>query len=403
MNEQLLKEINPVFLTARSSIYQFAAFGNETARKIVAFLEKDQPKELFKDMPDKITDPARLVMASTLEARYAAMGEILKKYSPKVLLDIPCGYTMRPFEAARKGICYIGADLPATIADMSGAVEAILTEAEKKHVRMVSTDATNPDSVEAALEGISGELCITTEGLLSYFTDSEMDAVFETMHLVLGKHGGYWLTPDKEIGNYMQIAVRVVANGDEAIIERFKAYRAEIGKRAQSNIGSNAFISGTLDESVQYANKRGFFVERINLGQYLPDLKSFEGIRDGLMDELREACMDLCVWKLTLTDAGRVHRKKDAFCIHTHTEGDTLVMEVTGRLDTLTAPELVTRFGEAKKVRIDLADLDYISSAGLRSLLIILKKVGRENIFVVNLSDTVKEIFEATGFSDLLL
>lgn len=402
-DEKILKEINPVFLTARSSIYRFALWGDETAKKIVDYLEKDGPKELFRNVPEKITDPARLVLVSTLEARYRTMGKILNNENPKVLLDIPCGYTMRPIEFARKGIHYIGADLPATIADMAGAVDAILSENEKKYVYMVSVDATNPDSVEEALAGIEDEICITTEGLLSYFTDPEMDAIFETMRLVMKKRGGCWLTPDREFGNYMLLAARVVANGDEEILKRFSLYRKEIGKSAQSNLGKNAFMSGTLDESIQYANRKGFQVERINFGRYLPDLKSFDGIRDGLMNELREECENLCVWKLTLEDRGKEERKSVSFQIDTYTEGDTWVMKVSGRLDTLTAPELVIRFAEAEKVRIDFTDLDYISSAGLRSLMIILKKVGRENMSVVNLKENVREIFETTGFADLML
>ena len=73
---------------------------------------------------------------------------------------------------------------------MTGAVDAILSESDKKYVHMVSADATNPESVEEALAGVEDEVCITTEGLLSYFTDSEMDAIFETMRLVMKKRGG---------------------------------------------------------------------------------------------------------------------------------------------------------------------------------------------------------------------
>lgn len=406
-DEQLLKEINPVFLTARSSIYRFAAWGDETAKNIVDYIEKDGAKELYIQAIGKITDPARMVMASTLEARYGTMEKILQKEAPEILLDIPCGYTMRPFECARYGIRYIGADLPATIADMAGAVDAILPEDEKQYVHMCSADATNPASVEEAVEtslgGTLNKICITTEGLLSYFTDSETEAIFETVHQVLGKYGGYWLTPDREFNKYMQVAIQVVANGDEEIVERFRKYRAEIGKRNQSNLGKSTFMSGTIDQSIQYANARGFQVERINIGQYLPDLQSFEGLRDGLMDDLRHACNDLCVWKLTLASGERKERKSREFHIDAHIEEDTLVMKVNGRLDTLTAPELVTRAGDAEKVRIDFSDLDYISSAGLRSLLIILKRVGREHIAVVNPTESVREIFETTGLADLML
>ena len=164
-DEQILKEINPVFLTARSSIYRFALWGDETAKKIVAFLEKDGPKELFRNVPDKITDPARLVLTSVLEARYRTMGEILNKENPGVLLDIPCGYTMRPIEFAGKGIRYFGADLPATIADMTGAVDAILSESDKKYVHMVSADATNPESVEEAMPVSEGTLTADATGI----------------------------------------------------------------------------------------------------------------------------------------------------------------------------------------------------------------------------------------------
>ena len=57
--------------------------------------------------------------------------------------------------------------------------------------------------------------------------------------------------------------------------------------------------------------------------------------------------------------------------IKTTTEGDTLTIAVSGRVDTVTAPELAAglRFGDAKRVVIDLANVPYMSSAGLRLLL----------------------------------
>ena len=59
---------------------------------------------------------------------------------------------------------------------------------------------------------------------------------------------------------------------------------------------------------------------------------------------------------------------------------------------------------EVQRVCIDLADLDYISSAGLRSLLIIRKRLGsKERLSVINISQSVMEIFETTGFAELLL
>ena len=68
------------------------------------------------------------------------------------------------------------------------------------HIKKV--DATNQQSIEAALKDCKGKVCITTEGLLSYFTDSELEAMFLAIHNVLSIHGGYWITPDRENNDF---------------------------------------------------------------------------------------------------------------------------------------------------------------------------------------------------------
>ena len=110
------------------------------------------------------------------------------------------------------------------------------------------------------------------------------------------------------------------------------------------------------------------------------------------------------IWTLTVAaPAEDIEDADPPFAVDADTRDYVLLIRVQGRLDTLTAPELVTRAGDAEKVRIDFSDLDYISSAGLRSLLIILKRVGREHIAVVNPTESVREIFETTGLADLML
>ena len=83
--------------------------------------------------------------------------------------------------------------------------------------------------------------------------------------------------------------------------------------------------------------------------------------------------------------------------------GDNLVIEVEGRVDTTTAPELEAiikgEVGSWKKLIIDCAKLDYISSAGLRVLLAAYKSIGA--LDVINANDTIKEVFDITGLSIL--
>ena len=88
-------------------------------------------------------------------------------------------------------------------------------------------------------------------------------------------------------------------------------------------------------------------------------------------------------------------------------EGDKLTLEISGRLDTTTAPELEASIkediGDVKELVIDLSNLDYISSAGLRVLLSAQKTMMKQGSMVVtHPNDVISEIFEVTGFSDIL-
>lgn len=84
------------------------------------------------------------------------------------------------------------------------------------------------------------------------------------------------------------------------------------------------------------------------------------------------------------------------------------MLEITGRLDTTTAPALDKMINEdiegTKDLILDLKGLEYISSAGLRVLLSAQKKMQKiGSMKVVNVCETVMEVFEMTGFADILV
>ncbi|MBQ4468406.1 MAG: STAS domain-containing protein [Firmicutes bacterium] len=88
-------------------------------------------------------------------------------------------------------------------------------------------------------------------------------------------------------------------------------------------------------------------------------------------------------------------------------EDKLLNVKVEGRLDTATAPELEAELAEvldkADELVFDLEGLEYMSSAGLRILLATQKKMGlKGGMKVTNVNDVIMEIFEITGFSDIL-
>ena len=84
-----------------------------------------------------------------------------------------------------------------------------------------------------------------------------------------------------------------------------------------------------------------------------------------------------------------------------------LTITLAGRLDTTTAPELEKQLNAAldgiTALTFDMAALEYISSAGLRVLLSAQKIMNRQGkMKVLHVNETILEIFEVTGFTDIL-
>jgi anti-sigma B factor antagonist len=84
-----------------------------------------------------------------------------------------------------------------------------------------------------------------------------------------------------------------------------------------------------------------------------------------------------------------------------------LSLELVGRLDTTTAPSLESEINQSidgvKELEFDFKQLEYISSAGLRILLGAQKTMNKQGTMVIkNVSEVVMEIFDMTGFSDIL-
>ena len=88
-------------------------------------------------------------------------------------------------------------------------------------------------------------------------------------------------------------------------------------------------------------------------------------------------------------------------------EDKQLTLTLTGRLDTTTAPqleaELKRSIGGVESLVLNFANLEYLSSAGLRVLLAAQKVMNKQGKMVIrNVNETISEVFEITGFSDIL-
>jgi len=88
-------------------------------------------------------------------------------------------------------------------------------------------------------------------------------------------------------------------------------------------------------------------------------------------------------------------------------EGSKLTVALEGRLDTTTAPELEEALKDALEkvddLTMDFSRLEYISSAGLRVLLATQKIMNKQGAMrVINVNEVVMDVFDVTGFADIL-
>ena len=116
--------------------------------------------------------------------------------------------------------------------------------------------------------------------------------------------------------------------------------------------------------------------------------------------------LDIC-WTgvniLALTEGG-----SEMLNINKNKEGANCTIALEGRLDTVTSPDLEKEIEELKEgleeLIFDLEKLEYISSSGLRVLLAAQKAMSKQgSMKVTNVTDPIMEIFDVTGFSDILV
>lgn len=93
--------------------------------------------------------------------------------------------------------------------------------------------------------------------------------------------------------------------------------------------------------------------------------------------------------------------------IHEHTQGNVIILEPVGRLDSLSCREfearLLAALDQCGAVVVDCTALDYISSAGLRALLVAAKRnrTSGGRLALAMLRDSIREVFDVSGFTTI--
>jgi len=409
---ELLERANPIFNTAKMTLYQLAASGDEDSIRLV---EKLGFTEDTQNSATTTSDAVKLLIESLLmDMRYHTIEKLAMEEGDFTEIDLPCGYLPKALRYTKAGHRFVGLDLPAAIREIEPAMNTLLNEEQKQLVKFAGVDATNYVSLKSALSDVEGKVVITTEGLMVYFNDSEVGALCDNIKRILDEHGGCWLTIDPEWLMAYVLVVQAML-GDKAL-EALDSIQKRVEDKSGSNVKGNALviypkddIKEDINKAMGFLTKHGLKAERMIVADHMPELKIFKKLKPEQAAAIKEAMKLNAYWKITSMGAQAGIEEIDTsgiaqkdFDIKAKIEGEKLFISLTGRIDSLTAPGILSLYEKTAKnikaVYVDCADLYYISSAGLRVLLI-MKKNG--DVFLENVRPQVMEILETTGFDSI--
>ena len=412
INQDLLERTNPIFNTARMTLYQLAATGHDDARDLVEWLNLTR-KDTQDSKTVKADEDDLFVNSIVMDVRYSTNGKLAKE-SGFTVADLPCGFTPRALEFAKSGRKYVGMDLPATINEVEPAIMSLLDEEQKKLANFEGVDVTNYQSLKSAFDKIDGEVCITTEGLMMYLTDSEMDAMCENIKRILAEHGGYWITLDPEI-SFLYVLIVKAFYGDRTreIMWRSK-YRIDDKSDVKSvensiTISLRGDVQENMRNAIEYIASKGFKLERLPYADHVPEFRSLDNVDPEIAAHIKEGFKDVCIWKISVVESVEVDISdavEESFNADASIDGDRIDMVLSGNLDTLSAPKLLANYEKIKEnnivhsVFIDCSKLQFVSSAGLRVLLI-MQNDCEGGIIMESCNETVIEDLSGTGIKIL--
>jgi anti-anti-sigma factor len=224
---------------------------------------------------------------------------------------------------------------------------------------------------------------------------------------MLDAHGGCWITADPEIKPEHDRIRKAIGPDDSE-----QDTRLVLEEKADINDLQNGMLVriGHEAEDIQRVQAvladHGLKAERIRISGGIAETEAFAMLTPDQKKAVLKATEDVAFWKVVSAGAaGDRAETEHSFAIYDELAGDVLELRVTGRLDSLTAPQLLEVFeerdaaGGIQRVHVDCSALDYISSAGLRVMLIMQKKYG---VKLSAVNSAVMEILETTGFDSIL-
>jgi anti-anti-sigma factor len=407
MDKNLLERVNPIYKNEQEYLKHLAMADVKYARQLYEKLEYDKiiGDPAMPTFEGSDVEPEKAVRIAD-EARYIMTNNMIRGYEYNNIIEIPCGYSPRGIQLAEEGYKYVGLDLPIVISDISSAVRSMCGNYAHR-ASYEAMDATNFGSLTHAIENVNGKLTIVSEIMLSYLTESELISVCDNIYKLLVKSGGCWITMDIGCRDLYKNTCRALTGNDSAYNMMIDHFR----KTSNIDMYDNSLYKDGYEGAEHFLSFRGFEIEKVNVSEVYEEPGIIKNM-PGMNSKLTEAFRDMEYWTLT---AGR---RRGSRVINTETQGCSidkktgngfLYLSIGGRIDTISAPNMLRAYEEAaaegrlEKITIDCKNLEYISSAGLRVILIMVKELrDPSGMILKNVSRPIMDILETTGFTELI-
>ena len=401
--------INPVISSAGYALTGLAGAGIPEAVKLYRQLYNETPEVIDTASPDGLKTASSII---NMVCRYKASNRAIEKTGIRNVLDLGCGFSPRPLALSETGYNVLGADLPVIIEKISPAAKALSVNSET-NLTYLAVDATNAASLSDAADLLGDEIVIVTEGLLNCLTESELWTVVENIRTTLLRHGGVGITTDFDEKDFSIAGYKTIAGPDiaaELDKEHQKQFEELFGEQYGSeNLAPVEMIGKDILFELHLAE------DTLPLYDGSTDILSLSLVSDDVAENCKDIYSNCHVSVISEDDstpaidrlAALFTTPDGTLAIRDEIISGLLRISVKGRLDSLTSPNLLKFYEDElekksfRKVQLDFKELAYISSAGLRVLLIMYKGTPGHEVKLFNLGTEVFSVLEMTGYADI--
>lgn len=235
-----------------------------------------------------------------------------------------------------------------------------------------------------------------------YLSNSELTEVCSNVRRLLKEFGGRWITSDVD-ANPLLVAALMAVHG-KAAYENLLNTMKEYAEQSDTNIEVQNMtvlaynFENTMKTVTNFLRTVGLKWERVPMSDYVTEIGSLADYSDEAKADYVKSLDNVYIWILTPDEnfkEAEENYENASFGVRVKAHGGEMKVALRGRLDSVTAPELLGVYEKTKarkkidKIVVDASELEYVSSAGLRVLHILIKQVGNGNLAVTGQNGTV--------------